>query len=103
MPVSGMPANPAGAATSPYPFGSEDGLIWGSIALGMSKKPSSSSSQSSVCRFINMVLLALVTSVTCTPPRTPQVRFDITQLSMLPNRALPACLLYTSDAADEED
>jgi|GEM_PF-3818544 len=34
-----------------------------------------------------MVLLALVTSVTCTPPPTPPVRFHITQLSVLPNSA----------------
>ena len=37
----------------------------GSIARGMPKKPSSSSSQSRVSRFISMVRLALVTSVMC--------------------------------------
>ena len=35
----------------------------------------SSGSHCSVCRFINIVLLALVTSVTCLPPSTPPVKF----------------------------
>src|SRR5450759_4314912 len=84
------PAYPCGAATSPYRAGSEDGLICGNIARGMLKKPSSSSSQSRVSRLINMVRLALLTSVTWTPPLTPPVRFHITQLSVFPNRASPA-------------
>ena len=36
-----------------------------------------------------MVRLALVTSVTCTPPLTPPVRFQITQVSMLPKSSSP--------------
>ena len=34
--------------------------------------------------------LAFVTSVTCTPPFVPPVRFQITQVSMLPNTRSPA-------------
>ena len=48
-----------------------------------------SSSQSSVLRSISMVRLALVTSVTCTPPFVPPVRFQITYVSMLPKIASP--------------
>jgi len=48
-----------------------------------------SASQSSVSRFISMVRLALVTSVTCAPPSGPPVRFQISQVSMLPNSASP--------------
>ncbi len=36
-----------------------------------------------------MVRLALVTSVTCAPPLTPPVMFQITQVSMLPKTASP--------------
>ncbi len=36
-----------------------------------------------------MVRLALVTSVTCTPPSVPPVRFHSTQLSVVPKRASP--------------
>ena len=37
-----------------------------------------------------MVRLALVTSVTCTPPSTPPVSFQISQLSVVPKSASPA-------------
>ncbi len=37
-----------------------------------------------------MVREALVTSVTCTPPLGPPVRFHITQVSMFPNARSPA-------------
>ena len=36
-----------------------------------------------------MVRLALVTSVTCTPPSAPPVRFQISQVSMVPKMASP--------------
>ena len=36
-----------------------------------------------------MVRLALVGSVTCTPPLAPPVRFQISQLSVLPKIASP--------------
>ena len=36
-----------------------------------------------------MVRLALVTSVTCTPPRGPPVRFHNTQVSAVPKIASP--------------
>ncbi len=73
----------------PYDSGYDDGLISGSICRGMPKNDSSSSSQSSVSRFISMVRLALVTSVTCTPPRGPPVRFHSTQVSAVPKIASP--------------
>ena len=65
-------------------------MIFGSIGLGMPKKPSSSSSQSRVSRSISMVRLALVGSVTCEPPLTPPVRFQMTHVSVLPKTASPA-------------
>ena len=43
----------------------------------------SSASHCSVCRFINIVLLALVTSVTCFPPSTPPVKFWNTSTHIL--------------------
>ena len=46
-------------------------------------------SQSKVCKFISIVRLALVTSVTCVPPLMPPVRFQISQVSMVPNSAMP--------------
>ena len=57
-------------------------MISGSICRGTVKKPSSSSSQSRVTRSISMVRLALVTSVTCTPPLAPPVRFHSSQVSI---------------------
>ena len=39
---------------------------------------------------MNIVRDALVTSVTCTPPSTPPVRFHNTQQSVLPNNRSPA-------------
>ncbi|CFE77567.1 Uncharacterised protein [Mycobacterium tuberculosis] len=59
------------------------------MARGIENNDNSSSSQSSVSRSINMVRLALVTSVTCTPPRGPPVRFHNTQVSGVPNNASP--------------
>ena len=48
----------------------------------------SSSSQSRVSRFINNVRLAFVTSVACTPARTPPDKFHSSQESIVPKRAL---------------
>ena len=62
----------------------------GSIERGMPNSASSSSSQSSVARSISIVRLALVGSVTCTPPSTPPVRCQITQLSVVPNSGVAA-------------
>jgi len=62
----------------------------GSIDLGTPKKPRSSSSQSRGSRFISMVRLALVGSVTWTPPLAPPVRFHSSQESVLPKIASPA-------------
>ncbi len=55
--------------------------------------PRISSSQSSVSRFISIVRLALVTSVTWTPPSGPPVSCQITQVSMLPNSTSPLSAL----------
>ena len=52
-----------------------------------------SSSQSSVLRSISIVRLAFVTSVMCRPPSVPPVRFQITQVSMLPNSRSPESAL----------
>ncbi len=40
--------------------------------------------------FISMVRLALVTSVMCRPPAGPPVRFQISQLSIVPNSTSPS-------------
>ena len=61
----------------------------GSIGRGTPNSASSSSSQSSVARSMSMVRLALVGSVTCTPPSTPPVRCHSSQVSMVPNSASP--------------
>ena len=58
-------------------------------SAGCRRTPSSSSSQSRVSRSISMVRLALVTSVTCTPPSRPPVRFQSSQVSVLPKIASP--------------
>jgi len=39
---------------------------------------------------MNIVRLAFVTSVACTPPSTPPVRFQSTQESVVPNSSWPA-------------
>ena len=49
-----------------------------------------SASQDSDSRSISIVRLALVTSVMCWPPSVPPVRFQISQVSMLPNTRSPA-------------
>ena len=72
------------------PYSPEDGQISGSIPRGTPKMASSSSSQESVRRSISIVRLALVTSVTCLPPRAPPVRFQMSQLSIVPKHAVPA-------------
>jgi hypothetical protein len=64
--------------------------MFGNTLRGILKSFSSSSSQSSVSRRINCVRLAFVTSVTCSPPRGPPVRFQSIQVSMVPNINSPA-------------
>jgi hypothetical protein len=61
----------------------------GTISRGIPNNSSSSSSHSRVARFISMVRLAFVTSVTWAPPSIPPVRFHMTHVSMLPNTASP--------------
>ena len=62
----------------------------GSIAVGMPMMPAISSSHCRVFRSISIVRLAFVTSVMCSPPSVPPVRFQISQVSMLPNTRSPA-------------
>ena len=71
------------------PYVSADGRISGSIWRGTPKMASSSSCQFRVVRSIRRVRLAFVTSVTCVPPSGPPVRFQISQLSMVPNSTSP--------------
>ena len=51
--------------------------------------PMISSSHCRVLRSISIVRLAFVTSVMCRPPSVPPVRFQRTQVSMLPNSRSP--------------
>ena len=55
----------------------------------MPKSSAMSSSHSRVRMFMSIVLEALVTSVTCTPPSVPPVRFHSTQVSVVPNSRSP--------------
>ncbi len=66
-----------------------DGRISGSICAGMSKNDNRSLSQYSVATFISRVRLALVTSVTWIPPSVPAVRFQMIQVSIVPNSTSP--------------
>ena len=77
--------------TSPYT--SLEALISGSIDIGTPIVLAISSSQDSDWRSISMVRLALVTSVMCSPPLVPPVRFQMHQVSMLPNTRSPASAL----------
>ncbi len=79
-----------GSSERASPYGSADGLISGSIERGTPKKSSSSSSQASLRMFISIVRLALVASVMCRPPSVPPVRFQISQLSIVPNSTSPS-------------
>ncbi len=65
-------------------------MISGSIERGTSKAFRISSSHWSVSRSMKSVRDALVTSVTCTPPSVPPVRFQRTQVSVVPNMSSPA-------------
>ena len=60
------------------------------MASGMPISAAMSGAHASVSRSISMVRDALVTSVTCTPPSAPPVRFHTSQLSIVPNASSPA-------------
>jgi len=64
-------------------------MILGNMLRGTPMMSATSLSQSSVLRFINIVRLALVTSVMWTPPLGPPVSHQMTQVSMLPKTASP--------------
>ena len=83
--VSGIPAT----GSTVLPNAPIVDRISGSITRGTRMAASSRSSQSRVSRFISMVRLALVTSVTCRPPLDPPVRFQTSQVSMVPNSRSP--------------
>ncbi len=88
-PSAAATGTPASTPTA-SPYTSAEERISGSTAIGTPIDSAIRSSHSSVCRFISRVREALVTSVTCRPPSTPPVRFQITQVSMVPNRMSPA-------------
>ena len=69
----------------------------------MSSRSSRPSSQSSDWSDISMVRLALVTSVAWTPPRAPPVRFQSSQLSMVPKTrpAAAGCLAHAVDVVED--
>lgn len=71
------------------PYTSADDLISGRIAAGTFIADRIAGSHWSVDRFISIVRPALVTSVTCTPPSGPPVRFQISQESMVPKAISP--------------
>src|SRR5207253_4598284 len=77
-------------------FQAEDGIRDGHVtgvqtcALPISKAASNFSSQSSVFILRSCVRLALVTSVACTPPRAPPVRFQRRNVSTFPKSSSPA-------------
>ncbi len=75
---------------STWPYTSEELLISGSIDFGMPRTPRISSSHEQVARSMNSVREAFVTSVTCTPPSVPPVRFHSTHESVVPNSSSPA-------------
>ena len=62
----------------------------GNIDFGTLNAARMSSSHCRVSRSMNMVREAFVTSVACTPPLTPPVRFQSTQESVLPKYRSPA-------------
>ena len=84
----GMPRAAGGSRTSPTT--PDDGTISGSIDRGMPNTASSSSDHASVSRSISSVRLAFVTSVTWMPPRVSPVRFQMSQVSGVPNSRCPA-------------
>lgn len=73
--------------TSPY--SSLEERISGSIERGTPISSRLGSCQSSVSRSISNVRDALVTSVTCRPPSLPPVRFQSTQVSIVPKASSP--------------
>ena len=80
---------PASAPPLTSPYGALEGLISGSISSGTPITSRTSSSHARVRRSISIVRLALVGSVMCSPPSLPPVRFQISQVSMLPNSRSP--------------
>ena len=74
----------------PSPNTPEEGRISGSMEVGMPMSAQIRVFQSRVSRFMSMVREALVTSVACTPPAVPPVRFHSTQVSMVPMSRSPA-------------
>ena len=52
------------------------------------------SSQSRLSRSMNSVRLALLGSVTCTPPSAPPVSFQAVHVSIVPNSSSPCSALF---------
>ncbi len=87
IPATGTPPSAVPFAS---PYSSEEDLISGSIDSGIPIRSRLGWCHSSVSRFISIVRDALVTSVAWTPPSVPPVRFQSTQVSMLPKASSPA-------------
>ncbi len=85
-PAIGTPAR----SPTHVPYTSDDERISGRIARGTPMAASSSSSQASDARSISIVRLALVTSVTWTPPVGPPVRFQMHHESIVPTSSRPS-------------
>ena len=85
-----IPANGTPPST-PFAFAytRELDLISGSIALGMLSTFRISSSQAQVCKSINWVRLAFVTSVMWIPPSIPPVKCQAIKVSIVPKSASP--------------
>ncbi len=81
---------PVDIPTEVLPYTSAEERISGNIAWGTPMASRMEESHWRVSRFISMVREALVTSVTCTPPSVPPVRFQISQESIVPKAISPA-------------
>jgi hypothetical protein len=88
MPAIGTPDRGVDAAASPYT--SDELRMSGSSCRGIPNASSRASSHCSVRRSMSRVRLAFVTSVACTPPSEPPVRFHSTHESVVPNASSPA-------------
>uniref|UniRef100_A0A0A9HJZ7 Pco095943 n=1 Tax=Arundo donax TaxID=35708 RepID=A0A0A9HJZ7_ARUDO len=93
----GTPSKGNPLATTP--IFSELLIIFGKISAGIPNASSVGLSQSSVFRFISIVRDAFEQSVTCCPPPTPPVRFQINHVSIVPNKASPVRTASLTESA----
>ena len=88
MPAIGVSRSSDASRATPYT--SLEERISGIIERGTPKSARMSSRHSSVFRSMKSVREALVTSVACTPPSGPPVRFQSTHESVVPKMRSPA-------------